>query len=131
MQRVTSSNKEGSNREYRKVMTYVKYVAERRLKQHTPGLLLSLNMYTYGKYGKFALDLLTDDPYLFYRALMEYFGGNQTMAERVMRYVLKPVIDSGSDGRRAVDCLISGELAAFKEYVVKALHKQASKWLKD
>ena len=113
------------------VLTYLQSVIEDRLKKHTPGLLISLNMYAYSRYGKYATQLFTADPKAFVDLLRTYFRGNEEMVVRMIRYLLKPLNDAGDKGIEAINALIRGDNEEFIKLSVKLLKKEAKKWLKE
>ncbi len=112
------------------VLAYLQSVMENRLKRHTPGLLISLNMFAYSRYGKYATHLFMSDPKAFVDLLRMYFRGNEEMARRMMKYLLKPLDDAGEEGKEAIEALLKGDNEKFIKLSVKLLKDEAMRWLK-
>ncbi len=110
------------------VKAYLAHLVDNSLKRHVPGLHISLNMFTYGRYGKYPGELLYADPKAFITVLKEYFR-DQEMVRRLLKYLLKP-LEENTDGRKAINALINGQYDDFRKYVVIALKDRAMKWVK-
>ena len=112
------------------VLTYLQSVIEDRLKKHMPGLLLSLNMHAFSRYGKYAPQLFASNPLAFVNILKIYFRGNDELVIRLLRYLLKPLNDAGSAGQEAIESLVKGDEKKFIEIATRLLKKEAKKWFK-
>ncbi len=109
------------------VMVYLKHIAESRLKRHTPGLYISLNMFSYARNGLYISDLLVKKPEKFFEVLKSYFGSEE-MAKRIVRHVLKPLAEAGQDGEEAINKLIRGDAEGFFEIAERLLKDEAKRW---
>ena len=112
------------------VLAYLQNVMEERLRKHMPGLLISLNMYAYSRYGKYATQLFASSPKSFVDVIRIYFRGNEDMVKRMLRYLLKPLEDAGDTGRKAIDALVNGDEDLFLRLSTKILKDRAKKWFK-
>lgn len=110
------------------VEAYLAHLVDNSLKKHVPGLHVSLNMFTYGRYGKYPGELLYTDPKAFIKILREYFR-DQEMVRRLLKYLLKP-LEENPEGQKAVNALINGQYDDFRKYVLLALKDKAVKWVK-
>ncbi len=111
------------------VARYLANMVSERLRKHVPGLQLSLNMFTYNLYGKYPGELIFSDPKAFMNALYRYFRDRE-VAIRLVKYILRPLEDSGEAGREAVIALLDGRWDDFRRLAVVALKDVAKKWIK-
>ena len=109
------------------VARYLASMVNERLRRHIPGLQLSLNMFMYNLYGRYPGELIFSDPKAFVDALYRYFRDRDVVV-RIIRYILRPLEDSGEAGAEAVRALLEGRWEDFRRLTVEALKDKAKKW---
>ncbi len=111
------------------VARYLASMVNERLRRHIPGLQLSLNMFMYNLYGRYPGELIFSNPRAFIDALYKYFRDRDVVV-RIIRYILRPLEDSGEAGVEAVRALLEGRWEDFRKLTVEALKDRAREWYK-
>ncbi|MCD6324215.1 MAG: hypothetical protein J7L55_03815 [Desulfurococcales archaeon] len=124
--RAASMNKEGDKR---LLKAYLADIINSRLRRNVPGLYASLSMFTYSRFGEYPGELLYDNPEAFLKLLKEHFMDDE-MVRRVVKYMLTPIEEEGSEGRKAVEALLYGKFNEFRQLLEKFLASKARKWSK-
>ena len=111
------------------VVAYLRYIVETRLKKHTPGLYTSLNLFSYMHRGRYISDLIAENPGEFFNVLKNYFE-DEFVAMRMLRHILKPLLDGGAEGEEAINRLIRGDKEGCLEIATRVLREEAKRWAK-
>ena len=114
--------------EYDKLVEeYLGNLINEKLRKNLPGLYATLSLFTYSKFSKYPGELLYSNPYEFIK-LMKWHLSDETIATRIIKYLLEDLRNKGEEGEEALASLLNGEYGKFRKLIKKVVKKEAIKW---